>query len=100
MNLIDNQLVAKLKAVYDKFDTTKDGLSGELVESALLYMSRSLEAPQVCYYRFYCYYWYYLYCLLFSVMLCIILFYFILFIYSFIYYLSSFIHRFLNGSES
>ena len=42
-----DQLVAKLKAVYDKFDTTKDGLSGELVESALLYMSRSLEAPQV-----------------------------------------------------
>ena len=39
--------MAKLKAVYDKFDTTKDGLSGELVESALLYMSRSLEAPQV-----------------------------------------------------
>lgn len=36
-----------MKAVYDKFDTTKDGLSGELVESALLYMSRSLEAPQV-----------------------------------------------------
>jgi hypothetical protein len=43
-------LVAKLKAVFDRFDGRKDGqLTGEQVEQALLYMNRPVDSVQVNY---------------------------------------------------
>lgn len=42
------QLVAKLKAVFDRFDYEKDGrLRGESVEQALVYMNRPVDSHQV-----------------------------------------------------
>ena len=42
------QLVAKLKAVFDRFDPEKTGcLTGEDVEKALVYMSRPIDTQQV-----------------------------------------------------
>jgi hypothetical protein len=42
------QLVAKLKAVFDRFDYEKDGrLRGESVEQALVYMNRPVDSNQV-----------------------------------------------------
>ena len=42
------KLVAKLKAVFDRFDNEKNGrLCGESVEQALLYMNRPVDSHQV-----------------------------------------------------
>jgi hypothetical protein len=42
------QLVAKLKAVFDRFDDEKSGyLTGVKVEQALLYMNRAIDSEPV-----------------------------------------------------
>lgn len=41
-------MVAKLKAIFDRFDTNQDGLiSGSQVEQLLLYMNRPIDSVQV-----------------------------------------------------
>lgn len=43
------KLVAKLKAVFDRFDEDRSGtLSGAKVEQALVYMNRAVDSEQVC----------------------------------------------------
>ncbi len=42
------QLVAKLKSVFDRFDTASDGrLTGSQIEQLLLYMNRPVDSAQV-----------------------------------------------------
>jgi Ca2+-binding EF-hand superfamily protein len=42
------QLIAKLKAVFDRFDNKQDGrIDGERVEQALLYMNRDITPTKV-----------------------------------------------------
>lgn len=42
------KLVAKLKAIFDRFDTNQDGLiTGTQVEQLLLYMNRPIDSVQV-----------------------------------------------------
>ena len=42
------QLVAKLKAVFDRFDDNKQGyLTGVQVQQALLYMDKAVDSVQV-----------------------------------------------------
>ena len=42
------KLVAKLKAVFDRFDRDKEGrLNGVCVEQALVYMNRPVDSVQV-----------------------------------------------------
>jgi hypothetical protein len=47
-SLLFLQLVAKLKAVFDRFDDEKSGfLTGVKVEQALLYMNRAIDSEPV-----------------------------------------------------
>lgn len=42
------QLIAKLKAVFDRFDTNRNGLlSGSQLEQCLLYMNRPVDSSEV-----------------------------------------------------
>ena len=42
------KLVAKLKGIFDRFDTMKEGsIDGTQVEQALVYMNRPVDSAQV-----------------------------------------------------